>query len=197
VEAASIDVRKAEESDVPRLAQLLTTAFWDDPGDAWLFPDADERPRLQTAFYGCAVRAYLPCGEVYTTDGLDAVAVWIPPDVDEEVEDALMGSLFDTIPEAYHPRMRQVFAALDEVQPDEPHYHLLVIATAPERRSQGVGSALMRPVLERCDRAGTGAYLEASNEPNRRLYARHGFEVIGELEIGGGVRVWPMWRKPR
>jgi hypothetical protein len=35
----------------------------------------------------------------------------------------------------------------------------------------------MGPVLERCDREGVRAYLDAASERNRRLYERHGFQA--------------------
>lgn len=55
----------------------------------------------------------------------------------------------------------------------------------------------MRPVLDMCDRDGVPAYLEASSERNKALYLRHGFEVVGEIKLPDGPRMWPMWRSPR
>jgi hypothetical protein len=52
-------------------------------------------------------------------------------------------------------------------------------------------------VLEECDRTGTPAYLEASGERNRSLYARHGFVERDPLPLpAGGPTVFPMWRDP-
>lgn len=56
----------------------------------------------------------------------------------------------------------------------------------------------MAPVLERCDREGLPAYLEASSARNRALYLRHGFEVVEEVHLpADGPPVWLMWRNPR
>jgi hypothetical protein len=54
----------------------------------------------------------------------------------------------------------------------------------------------MRPVLERCDREGVPAYLEASGARNRDLYLRLGFRVTGEIRLPDGPSMWPMWREP-
>jgi ribosomal protein S18 acetylase RimI-like enzyme len=53
------------------------------------------------------------------------------------------------------------------------------IALVPERRGQGIGSTLMRWVLERADRDGLAVslHVEALN-PAKRLYERLGFETI-------------------
>jgi GNAT superfamily N-acetyltransferase len=67
----------------------------------------------------------------------------------------------------------------------------------PERQGRGIGSAMMFPVLSRCDAEGVPAYLEASSPRNRGLYERHGFEVSEEFEIGPGAPpLWRMWRSP-
>ncbi len=60
----------------------------------------------------------------------------------------------------------------------------------------GLGTAMLRAVLDRADRTGVAAYLEATSPDNRRLYQRHGFVVTGELAIVGGPSLWAMWREP-
>jgi hypothetical protein len=46
----------------------------------------------------------------------------------------------------------------------------------------------MTPVLERCDRDGTPAYLEATNDRNRALSEGHGFRATGAIPVPGGPR---------
>ena len=81
--------------------------------------------------------------------------------------------------------------------PEEPHWYLPFVGTRPDRQSRGLGSAVMRPVLDACDVAGLPAYLEATSERVARLYARHGFMIAGEIELPDGPSLWPMWREPR
>ncbi len=69
--------------------------------------------------------------------------------------------------------------------PREPHYYFVDIGVAPHAQGRGLGSALMRPTLDRCDREGLPAYLEASSERNAALYERLGFRVIRELRVAG------------
>jgi ribosomal protein S18 acetylase RimI-like enzyme len=72
-----------------------------------------------------------------------------------------------------------------------------VLGTAPEHQGKGLGSAMMAPVLHRCDDEGLPAYLESSKESNIAFYRRHGFEVVGEVVVPDGPTLWPMWREPR
>ena len=61
----------------------------------------------------------------------------------------------------------------------------------------GIGTALLGPVLERCDRDGRPAYLEASSPRNRACYERNGFRVLEEYRLGrDGPPGWRMWRDP-
>ena len=78
-----------------------------------------------------------------------------------------------------------------------PHWYLLYIGTCPERQGQGLGSALLQAVLDRCDARRVPAYLESSCEKNVPLYRRHGFVEHGTLEPAAGCPpMTPMWRNP-
>ena len=76
------------------------------------------------------------------------------------------------------------------------HWYLWFVGVAPERRGAGLGTELMRPILDRCDASGMPAYLEATSPLNRRLYERVGFEVTGEIVLPKGPTMWSMWREP-
>lgn len=73
-----------------------------------------------------------------------------------------------------------------------------MLGTRTALQGKGIGSALLEPVLERCDAQGMPAYLESSKYSNIAFYNRHGFEVTGEIPLPlGGPVVWPMRRNPR
>jgi GNAT superfamily N-acetyltransferase len=80
--------------------------------------------------------------------------------------------------------------------PKDRHWYLQMLGTQPDWQGKGVGSAIIAPVLERCDRTGERVYLESSKEQNIPFYARHGFEVTDEVHIPKGPTVWAMWREP-
>jgi GNAT superfamily N-acetyltransferase len=72
------------------------------------------------------------------------------------------------------------------------------VGVEPESQGRGMGSALLYPVLSRCDADGMAAYLEASTPRNRPLYERDGFKVTDEFKIARGAAptMWRMWRTP-
>jgi ribosomal protein S18 acetylase RimI-like enzyme len=95
------------------------------------------------------------------------------------------------------PRLIRTLNAIEAKHPHDLHYYLPVIGILPEWQGRGFGSALLRPMLERCDREQLPAYLEASSPRNRDLYERHGFEVVEEIHVAkDSPPMWPMRRPP-
>jgi GNAT superfamily N-acetyltransferase len=66
----------------------------------------------------------------------------------------------------------------------------------PAAQGHGIGSAMLAAVLERADREGFPAYLEASCPENQRLYERHGFITVDELNVSDCPAICPIWRSP-
>ena len=58
-----------------------------------------------------------------------------------------------------------VIEQMGQHHPPEPHWYLPLIGVDPARQGQGLGAALMRPVLAKCDAAGLPAYLESTSPP--------------------------------
>ena len=84
------------------------------------------------------------------------------------------------------PRIVRSTRAVREIErrhPVVPHYYLSVLGTDPDQQGGGIGSALLAPVLDRCDADGVAAYLESSKESNVAFYARHGFTVTERIEL--------------
>jgi GNAT superfamily N-acetyltransferase len=193
--------RRAERSELPDLARMLARAFHDDPVASWSCRPNHLRPRVLERLFGMRLRDLYPRGEIWTDDELRSVAVWAAPDKWHTTarQDAAYASCL------LHPRlalrMPMVVTGLLRAQslhPEEPpHWYLAILGTDPSAQGQGLGSAMMGPILEELDRDGVGAYLESSKEQNLDFYARHGFRVTSEKDLPRGPRLWPMWREPR
>jgi len=201
-DAATFDTglrpRRTAGQDLPMLVETLVAAFVDDPVMTWVIPDGLRRPQVLRAFFEIAVDVNQPYGELYTTDPLPAAgAVWVPPGCRPTGEDAeQLAGWYIEAAEEYADRAVALLNVIDEFHPEEPHDYLFLLGTRPEWQSRGLGSALLREVLDRSDRKGRPAYLEATSEGNQRLYRRHGFQVTAEIRLPDGPTIWPMWREP-
>jgi GNAT superfamily N-acetyltransferase len=189
----------AGPTDVPALEDVLQAAFWDDPLTVFLFPDEDSRSRRSALLFRALLRFhYLPMRTVWTTSEQAGAAMWAPPGHWRLPPRESLRSLPTTL-RGLGKDLRRSMRLLSEVNrqhPEQPHWYLGVLGTDPPRQGRGIGSALMAPVLERCDRDGVPAYLESSKESNIAFYARHGFAVTQELRALGAPPLYAMWREP-
>lgn len=175
----------------------MARAFDSDPVAAYLFPDPALRLEGLGRFFLFQLRRnYLSRGEVWVSEEADAGALWLPPDAPgPRLADLLAHAGLFVILGGRLPATRRLARTLAARHPRQPHWYLGTIGTDPPRQRQGVGGALLAPVLARCDRAGTAAYLECSQEANLAFYERQGFAVREEVVLdGGGPRLWLMWR---
>lgn len=194
----TISVGKATTRDLPELSETLAGAFFTDPIFSWWIPEEHRRKEILPEFFRIIAEVSLPGEEVHRSEEGVGAAVWLPPGgqpTDEEMAE-LAPALADATGE-YAGALFEILGLMDEKHPKEPHFYLFLLGTRPQWQSQGIGSALLRAVLERCDATGTPAYLEASSEGNKRLYLRHGFEVTGELQLRDSPTAWSMWRPAR
>lgn len=186
--------RKAAAADLPDVADTLAIAFDDDPVVTWIIDDGPRRRELLPGFFGAIAESYLAYDETYSVDKGVSAAVWAPPGAEDDEElPAVLGAAV----EGYANRLFEILRLMEEKHPVEPHHYLFLLGTRPEYQGRGLGSSLMAPVLEACDRDRVPAYLEATSERNKQLYSRHGFDVTDEIVLPGGPTMWPMWRSPK
>ena len=185
--------RPAEAFEADALA-TLTRAFEADPPVRWLWPDlADHRAHFPAFARALGGRAF---GNWTAETAPGGTALWLAPGVEPD-EEALAEVIGATIPEARQEAVGAVLFEMGLHHPDEPHWYLPLIGVVPEAQGRGLGTALMHPVLARCDTLGLPAYLEATTEDSARLYARLGFEQTGTIAVADCPPILPMVRRPR
>lgn len=193
---AAIPVRALNAREADRAATLITLSFVADPPSRWLWPDRAQFlhafPRFVHAFGGGAFEA----GAAHATADFNGVALWLPPGASSD--DAALEQLFnETVSDELKTDVFLLFEQMAAYHPSEPHWHLPLIGVDPAFQHRGIGGALLRHALEKCDRDGLPAYLEATSRRNAALYARHGFERIGTIQSGDSPEIIPMLRNAR
>ncbi|MYW67465.1 GNAT family N-acetyltransferase [Streptomyces sp. SID8379] len=198
-----VRIRRAGDGDRDLVVRLLDSAFMDDPVSGWVFPGAEYRRARHAGLMAAFTDATLAEGAGGYVDVLEdesAVALWMdlpdePHDAGEDDGPAQVRAAVDPDNE----RIERIARLMEEAHPvGRAHTYLWMIGVVPERQGEGLGTALMTPVLERCDRAGRPAYLEASSARSRALYERLGFVATGSvIQLPDGPVLWPMWREPQ
>lgn len=189
-------IHTATEAEENQAVSVILTAFGTDPAARWLYPNPHRYlthfPAFIRAFAGKAFEA----GSAYYVEGFAGAALWLPPDVHAD-EDALTRLFEETVADDKKADLFAVFEQMENYHPTEAHWYLPMIGVDAFRQGYGYGSALMRHALAVCDRDDRLAYLESSNPRNISLYQRHGFEVLGTIQVGSSPPIFPMLRAPQ
>jgi ribosomal protein S18 acetylase RimI-like enzyme len=192
-------IRVAQPDDWRQMGSITAEAFEDDPVNRWLVGN----PRALTSIFTVLARnAYLKTGICHIA-GDKGATMWRKVDGSHETVSLLSMVQIATGVLIHGTRgsvRRAIKAgdAMDANHPKEPHMYLFTIGTRKGARGQGIGKALIRPMLEACDREGLPAYLENSNPANTGFYVSHGFERMKLFEVGpGSPQLEAMWRKPK
>jgi len=192
---ADLGIRAAAAADRDAIAQLLHEVFRDDPVSRWVFPDPAHREEEHPRLFGAFLDHGLEHGTVHVTADGAGAAVWFAVAGGELRGGEDLGARLEKVGSDRLPVLGELTEAVHPVERD--HAYLQAIAVAADHQGRGVGSALLAPVLERCDRDGLPAYLEASSDRSRSLYERHGFAVLDRIvHLPDGPPMYPMWREP-
>lgn len=189
-------IRTAVAQDGDTILNTMALSFAADPISRWMWPEPavylKALPRLAKAFGFKGLAE----GTAYMAEGGKAAAMWLKPGT--EVDGEAIGALVEeTIPEERLGEVGEFFGQVQELHPQIEHWYLPMIGADPAYIGQGLGAALMKHALTRCDQDGLPSYLESSNLRNVSLYERHGFEKIGEIQIGNSPVMTPMLRPAR
>jgi ribosomal protein S18 acetylase RimI-like enzyme len=182
--------------DRERVISAIVLAFVDDPAARWSWPEPHVYLTCFTAFANVFGGKAFEHGTAHSVAEFSGGALWLPPGVqpDEKALVALMERSIDS------ERLQVVFTVFEKMgsyHPSEPHWYLPLIGVEPAKQGCGYGAALLGHALEQIDREGRIAYLESTNPANIPLYTRHGFEVIGTIQVGDSPPLYPMIRHPR
>jgi GNAT superfamily N-acetyltransferase len=195
--------RVATEADLPAIGETLAGAFERDPIWGWAFDHAERERKLAGlgAVFGFCAAAALAQGWVRVTEGVEAVALWIPPGApemspaDAERFPGIVATRAGS--EVAAGRALDLMAAFERTHPHDPeHFYLSLLGTHPDHAGEGFGMGLLAANLEEIDGEGAPAYLESSNPVNVPRYERLGFEVWrADTELLPGIPATQMWRR--
>lgn len=202
--APTVELRRATSADITQMSRVLAQAFRTDPWFSRLAAaGASAELGLRSMWVGVLRHVSNQLSHTFTTSDGAGVAVWTPPG------QAGMSGFAAARIAAHLARltgwhglhvMVSELARLEKRRTQhvpEPNWSLLAVGVEPGRQGQGIGSALIRPVLETCDRGRVPAYLETAEARNLPLFERHGFRVVEKVHLPrSDVRVWLMRRDP-
>ena len=173
-----------------QIATTVAQAFEDDPIWQWML-NADRTLTLDEAlpFARGLVARSSAADEIHGFRDHRAVALWSAPaeQVSEEVTaacEAQAEPFWVAVAEQMGDGLERLGAlgeVMRESHPDEPHWYLGIVGVRPGHQGEGLGTRVLAPMLERCDRLGIATYLLSSNPRNHSLYHRLGYDDLGDI----------------
>jgi ribosomal protein S18 acetylase RimI-like enzyme len=189
-------VKTAMESDEASVLDALKLAFATDPAVRWVWPD----PQKYLSHFSTFAKAFggkaFANKSAHYVGSYSGAALWLPPNVHPDV-DQLISLLQSTASDEAKKDGPDIFEKMGGYHPNEPHWYLPLLGVDPLHHGKGLGSALLQHALVMCDQDNKYAYLESSNPRNITLYERHGFELLGTIQVNTSPSIFPMLRKPR
>ena len=183
-------------------SHTLTEAFMDDPLYRAVQPNQAKRRRMLIWMNSRVLQYTLLFGEANTIEEFGGIACRLPPGHTELTPLGILRSGLFMIPFYLGPgaylrlnRYLSVSNRLRQQHGPDKCWYLWVIGVDPKKQGKGLGSRLMRPMLERAELEKETVFLETENNVNVRFYSQHGFKTVASSVVPGmDVTTWSMIR---
>ena len=199
-----MEIIKLEADQRKRAAAVVADAFFNYPMMVHYFPDPRKRRRRLTWYLKNALNCAIRYGEAFVTSDFTGVLFILPPGHTRLTNKEYIKGGFLMVPLIMGYRNyklsneceRFVADTHERLMDGRRHYYLWGLVTDPNARRKGVGSALMRIILDKADTENVPIYLETHDRSNIAYYERFGFKLIHTDVIPGhGLDIWCMLRE--
>ena len=202
---------RVKKEDIPKLEQLLTVCFAQDPLYGHLIPDEDTRKRLLPELFHCDLEEMFATCEIFA-DSPELNGVLVVSDESEPYnffqyyatelhaylktdeylikEDKSLKTLWNFIKGRDYLNSHWT-AQLHQ----ENRLHIIYLAVSPSVQHHGVAEKLMDDAIRYAGEHRMMISLETHNEKNVAFYAHFGFKVFGIVEKGMGLKQYCLVRE--
>ena len=192
----TIDNCDRDRATIENLITSIVLAFRADPIVRWMYPTQEQYFQNFPKFVKTFASKAFEHNTVFCTNDYAGGAFWFPPKIESET-DAIVKLIQQTVSEPTQNEVFDLLEQMDSFHPDESYWYLAILGVSPTQQNRGYGSILLQQVLDNCDRHNQLAYLESSNPLNISFYQKHGFKVIGKIQVGNSPTMFPMIRHPQ
>jgi GNAT superfamily N-acetyltransferase len=210
----AILVRLVEPRDVAATAALLAAAMDDDPAYRFLFPNREERRAGFEDFFARNLRTHM----AYRCTHVGLIGTAVVATVTMRPPSGFSASMLTMLRRGLLPfalahgwgavrrllALKETYDAIEgRLARGEPHWLVHMMAVDPARQGTGLGSQLLRRVLEltagaRPTPGAPPALLTTHTERNVVFYQRAGFEVAAVERVSlNGEPPYPVWTMHR
>lgn len=180
-------MKKATHADKEKVTNILSAAFSDNRSVTYIIPqDSINKDRLRHLIK-YSFNLCLRFGEVLLSDDQKGCALIIYPEKKRTSLTSLLWDLEFVIKCTGLSNIRKIIRRekiIERLHPLAPKCYIWFIGVLPGEQSKGVGSRLLREIIEYGRTSGRVMCLETSTPKNLPWYIKHGFTVYNELDLG-------------
>jgi len=203
--AASIEIFSGNRLRGMNLAEILSSAFIDDPFYTFVFPDAERRTHLLPWLFNKLLNYANHYGLVFADSKYRGISIWLGPKHTRLLPLGVLRSGLFLFPfKVSHLELKrsiklaQVSNQLHRQAVSTPHFYLEALGVEPLHQGKGLGRALVQAGISHADELQVPSYLETHNPANLGFYQSLGFSIVGsEKPFPSAPQVWGLLRTPQ
>lgn len=179
-------MRKANYDQKDLILDILSRSFDSNLSVNYIIKQDDKRLRRIKFLMDYSFEICYTFGDVFLSDDSRACALVLYPD---KKRTTLKSVLLDIQLMLKCIGITNISKALEReskikrIQPKEQMYYLWFIGVGPEYQGLGIGTGLMKEIIEDSQTQQRPIYLETSTLKNLPWYKKFGFEIYNELDL--------------
>lgn len=201
-----MNIVKLEKKQTRKAAEVVSAAFFNYPMLTYYFPNPKRRKRWLPWYMEKTLNCARRYGEVFITDDFSGVIFILPPGHTRITfgEYIRNGFLFVPFIVGFKNYFKNdecekfVADTHERLMSGREHYYLWGLVANPSTQRKGVGSALLKVLLDKADTEKMPVYLETHDKNNVIYYERFGFKLVHTDVIPKhGLDIWCMLREAK
>jgi ribosomal protein S18 acetylase RimI-like enzyme len=176
----------ATANDTPLILDILTHSFNNNKSVNYLIKQDQRRAQRLKALLKYSIQLCRQFGHVYLSDDRKACALVMLPDKKKTTPRTIIEDLRLALALGWSHSRKAMSreAAIKKLHPKEPFYYLWFIGVDPAYQQQGIGSSLLKELMEEAKKKQRPVYLETSTINNIPWYEKMGFSIYNQLDFG-------------
>jgi len=178
---------KATNKDRDRVISILAESFNDNQSVNYIVKQDKQRNRRIRKLMAYSFDVCYLYGEVLLTEDKSGCALILFPDKKKNNLKSIlldMNLIVSCIGIFNISKAMNRESKIKKLQPGELMYYLWFIGVDPDQQNKGIGSSLIKEVIEEARSRQRPVYLETSTLKNIPWYEKFGFRIYNELDLG-------------
>lgn len=179
-------MRRAEQTDKRQVVDILSRSFDTNKSVNYVVKQGVSRKERIQTLMEYSFNVCLSNGEVWMSDDGNACALLLFPDRKKTTVKSIAWDIDLALNAIGVARVSSVLkreSLIKQNHPPGPFTYLWFIGVDPKNQKQGVGSRLLKEVIDMNDKKNRPIYLETSVASNLSWYEKFGFETYKKIDL--------------